>query len=74
MAMMTNTAILSQTRIQRAKNKHHEHVTETLEDVNKQQLPVCSGEVSTFQESCEMNRHLRHAFMRLLVLPTYKNS
>lgn len=54
-----------------SKNKMPEHVTETIEDVNKQQLPVCSREVSTFQESCTINLHLWHAFMRLLRLQTY---
>lgn len=49
--MMTNTAILSQTRILGAKNKNLQHVTETLEDVNKKQLPVCFRKVSTLQES-----------------------
>lgn len=49
--MMTNTALLSQTRILGAKkNKNLEHVTETLEDVNKKQLPVCFRGGITYQE------------------------
>lgn len=64
-AMMTNTAILSRTRIQRAKNKRGEHVTEMLDVVNKQQLPVCFRDVRTFQETHEKNWHLWHAFTTL---------
>lgn len=37
--LMTNIAILSQDTYTARKNKKHEHVTETLADVNKKQLP-----------------------------------
>lgn len=66
--MMTNGAILSQTHIQRAKNKNSEHVMGTLEDVDKQQLPVCSREVGAFQERCEINWESWNTFLRTLCL------
>lgn len=53
---MTKTAIMSQTRIQRAKNKNSEIVTNTRG--GEQIAAFCVFQLVLYGKSCEVNRKL----------------